>query len=234
MSIWEKAKRKGFNWLVDEETRDAQKKFGFNIGTGKNPTWNNEADAFKHAFLSWYLSYYHGDEEAKRLGDMHEDETPNAPLYERNMDLWNNKIGREIAFEMKQGLGDDYDLLGDNWAKEKAKRMIWEKMKKGELITNPFLDWRKYENMELDLLKDTDRIDSDMDFKKYDEKVKELRTKSYIEQIIDSDWQIPTKENLDKRVQSGELIYVENYERSDGTKVHGYYRRRPYFASKKH
>lgn len=233
MSITEKIKRKGFNWFIDEETKDAQKKFGFQINTGKNPTWNNEADAFKHAFLSWYLSYYHGDDEAKRLGNMHEDETPNAPWYERNMDLWNNKIGREVAFEMKEGLGDDYDLLGDNWAKERAKRIIWEKMKKGELITNPFTDWRRFENMELDLLKDTDRIDTDMDFKKFDAKTKELRAKNYIEQIIDSDWQIPTKENLDKRVQSGELIYVEDYTRGNGTKVHGYYRRRPYFASKK-
>ena len=45
---------------------------------------------------------------------MHEDETPNAPWYERNMDLWNNKIGREVAFEMKERRGEDYDLLGDN------------------------------------------------------------------------------------------------------------------------
>ena len=233
MGIVEKTKRRGFNWFINEETKDAQKKFGFNIGTGKHASWNNEADAFKHAFLSWYLSYYHGDDEAKRLGDMHEDETPNAPWYERNMDLWNNQIGREIAFEMKQGFGDDYDLLGDNWAKEKAKRIIWEKMKKGELITNPFIDWRKFENMELDLLKDTDRIDTDMDFKKFDAKTKGLRAKNYIEQIIDSDWQVPTKENLDKRVQSGELIYVEDYTRGNGTTVRGYYRRRPYFASKK-
>lgn len=71
-----------------------------------------------------------------------------------------------------------------------------------------------------------------MDFKKFDAKTKELRVKNYIEQIIDSDWQIPTKENLDKRVQSGELIYVEDYTRGNGTKVHGYYRRRPYFANK--
>ena len=56
MSITEKIKRKGFNWCSDEETKDAQKKFGFQINTGKNPTWNNETDAFKHAFLSWYLS----------------------------------------------------------------------------------------------------------------------------------------------------------------------------------
>jgi len=28
------------------------------------------------------------------------------------------------------------------------------------------------------------------------------------------------------------LIYVDDYTRSDGTKVSGYYRRRPYYASK--
>lgn len=229
----EKEGRKGFNSYIDIVTKNAQKKYGFNIGTGKHATWNNEADAFKHAYLSWFLSYWKDDLTAKQLGDMHEDETPNAPLNERNMDLWNNQIGREVAFDMKQKFGENYDLLGEEWANEKARDMIWEKMKKGELITNPFLDWRKFENMELDLLKDTDRVDSDMDFKKFDAKTKELRAKNYIEQIIDSDWQIPTKENLDKRVQSGELIYVENYERSDGTKVHGYYRRRPYFASNK-
>ena len=32
---------------------------------------------------------------------------------------------------------------------------------------------------------------------------------------------------LDRRVRFGELIYVENYTRSDGTKVSGYYRRYP-------
>ena len=31
---------------------------------------------------------------------------------------------------------------------------------------------------------------------------------------------------------SEELIYVEDYTRGNGTKVHGYYRRRPYFASR--
>ena len=36
---------------------------------------------------------------------------------------------------------------------------------------------------------------------------------------------MPTKEELDKRVHVGELIYVEEYTRSDGTKVSGYYRR---------
>ena len=37
----------------------------------------------------------------------------------------------------------------------------------------------------------------------------------------------PTKEELDKRTRIGELIYVEDYTRSDGTKVSGYYRAYP-------
>ena len=37
----------------------------------------------------------------------------------------------------------------------------------------------------------------------------------------------PTKEELDKRTWIGELIYVEDYTRSDGTKVSGYYRAYP-------
>ena len=35
-----------------------------------------------------------------------------------------------------------------------------------------------------------------------------------------------TKEELDNGVQSGGLIYVKSYTRSDGTKVSGYYRRK--------
>lgn len=38
---------------------------------------------------------------------------------------------------------------------------------------------------------------------------------------------MPTKAELDKRVRIGELIYVNEYVRSDGTKVSGYYRAYP-------
>ncbi|MBR6126531.1 DUF2974 domain-containing protein [bacterium] len=37
----------------------------------------------------------------------------------------------------------------------------------------------------------------------------------------------PSKEDMERRVRFGELLYVENYTRSDGTKVSGYYRRYP-------
>ena len=228
--------RNKFNQVVLDATRKAQQKYGFDMtqkeGAYSN-THNNEADAFKHAYMSWFLSYWGNDIKSKELGDMHEDETPNAPAYERNMDLWNNAIGREIAYEMKWQLSNDYDLLGEEWANQTAKQKIWEKMQQGELITNPFTDRRKFENMELERLTENDRIYSNVEFRNFDEKMKEVHSGKYMDYIIDNNWEVPLVKNLDKKVQSGELIYVDNYTRSDGTKVHGYYRRRPFFANKK-
>ncbi len=221
------------NKVVLNATYKAQKKYGFEIGTGEHATWNNEADAFKHAYMAWHLAWYYGDKKSKELGDMHEDETPNAPWYERNMDLWNNEIGREIAYEMKDNYGDAAGIIGTEWASEIASEMIWEKMQQGELITNPFKDIRRYENMELERLKENDRIYTDGEFRNFDEKMKALYEDRYMDYVIDNHWEIPSVKNLDKRVQKGELIYIDDYTRSDGTKVRGYYRRRPYYTNKK-
>ena len=236
MSTIKSLLRKKFNNIVLDATSKAQKKYGFDM-TQKEGAYsnihNNEADAFKHAYMSWLLSYkYGGDFVAEQLGNFHENETPNAPFGERNMDLWNNAMGREIAYEMKWKLGDDYDLLGDDWASEYASRKIYEKMRNGELITNPN-DKRKYENLELELLTENDRVYSDGEFRNFDEKVKALKMSKYMDYIVDNNWEVPTEKNLNKRVQSGELIKVKNYRRSNGTIVDGYYRRRPYFANKK-
>ena len=232
-NILKQLARHGFNSWVDFQTKKAQEKYGFEIGTGEHATWNNEADAFKHAYMSWFLAWHGNDKKSKELGDMHEDETPNAPWYERNMDLWNNEIGREIAYEMKNDYGDAAGIMGTEWASEIASEMIWEKMQQGELITNPFTDRRRYENMELERLTENDRIYTDGEFRNFDEKMKALYEDKYMDYVIDNHWEIPSVKNLDKRVQRGELIYVENYIRSDGTKVSGYYRRRPYYTSKK-
>ena len=48
----------------------------------------------------------------------------------------------------------------------------------------------------------------------------------YIDNLVDKN-PMPTKQELDKRTRIGELIYVEGYTRSDGTKVSGYYRAYP-------
>ena len=47
------------------------------------------------------------------------------------------------------------------------------------------------------------------------------------EQYYANGEKFPSRSDLDRRVRLGELIYVENYTRSDGTKVSGYYRRYP-------
>ena len=51
--------------------------------------------------------------------------------------------------------------------------------------------------------------------------------KQIINQAFDDGGDFPSKSDLDRRVRFGELIYVENYTRTDGTKVSGYYRRYP-------
>ena len=48
-----------------------------------------------------------------------------------------------------------------------------------------------------------------------------------IEQWYRNDKSYPEKEMLDTLVSSGDLIYVHEYTRTDGTKVNGYYRHKP-------
>ncbi len=44
-------KRNEINKKTLDATYKAQKKYGFQMGTGPHATWNNEADAFKHTFM---------------------------------------------------------------------------------------------------------------------------------------------------------------------------------------
>lgn len=46
---------------------------------------------------------------------------------------------------------------------------------------------------------------------------------AYLDQALEKT-SMPTKEALDERVRTGELVYVSEYVRGDGTNVTGYYR----------
>ena len=48
----------------------------------------------------------------------------------------------------------------------------------------------------------------------------------FLDQALEKE-PLPTKDELDKRVRSGELVYVDSYTRGDGTTVSGYYRSYP-------
>ena len=217
--------RNDINEKTLEATYKAQKKYGFKMGTGEHATWNNEADAFKHAYMQWYMTWHYGDYFAKQAGNFHEDEVPETVPGETNMDLWNNQIGREIAQEMQEiKKKKDWDILGDEYYEEYAAKVIVDKMHEGELITNP-KDPRKFENIDKERIKPTNRVFTEDEIKKMGKNIPQYVMDRYMEDFMDGKG-LPTIKNLDKRVSNNELIYVESYTKTDGTKESGYYRRK--------
>ena len=229
-------KRNQLNREVLEATYRAQKKYGFDMKKHKysySNTHNNAADAFKHVYSSWYLSYYYGQTVAKWFGDMHENETPNAPFEERNMDLWNNQIGREISIEIKSKYGKNIKYYTKDKISDLASYIIWEKMQRGDLITDPFKDKRLYKNMEKERLSDEDRVFYEDEYWDDMDEKERLRFKEhYAKYKTKIQGKFPSKAVLQAGTLTGDYIYVNNYIRSDGTRVHGYYRRKPYYSYK--
>ena len=54
-----------------------------------------------------------------------------------------------------------------------------------------------------------------------------LGIREYLRQASESKFRLPSKEDLDARVRTGELVYVHDYVRANGVKVSGYYRAYP-------
>ena len=206
-----------------------QKIHGFNMGTGKEATHNNEADAFKHAFMQVYLKVVYPRTPAKTIGDYHEYiEGWNYDKRENNMDLWNNAIGRKVFDNIKCALGDSYKKYTQEEILNLAAQQICKRMDKGELITNPFTDKRQFKNMELERLKDEDRVFYEDEYWDELDENDRIRYKEHYSNFKNkNNWKLPSKRELQDRVLVGDLIYVKDYTRSDVRKVSGYYRRRP-------
>jgi hypothetical protein len=149
MNIKEKLEleRKNFNEEIDTKTKKYQKIFGFEINLdSKYPTWNNESDAFKHAFMQAVLSVRNNDFVSKFVGDFHEFEgdLSKQPIDEKNMDLWNNAVGREIVKELKSEFGDIKKVFVPEHIEDMIAMKIVQYMKAGQLITTQ-KDTRKYD-----------------------------------------------------------------------------------------
>ncbi|MDD3594635.1 MAG: hypothetical protein PHX18_08415 [Candidatus Gastranaerophilales bacterium] len=135
---------------IYEKTKKYQKQYGFKIGKGKQDTWNNESDAFKHTFMQADLALKTTAGISKFLGDWHESKgrkTGQNPK-EENMDKWNNAIGREIAQEIENEIDSitiKYLILNNKMDDIVAQKVV-NRMKKGDLITDPFNDKRLFEN----------------------------------------------------------------------------------------
>ena len=101
---------------------------------------------------------------------------------------------------------------------------VMQRMKKGKLITNPYTDKRKFnEKTFKDRIFDIkNRVfhKNELSMKDLDDPI--LRD-AYLDQALEKT-SMPTKEALNTKVKAGELVYVSEYTRGDGTNVSGYYR----------
>ena len=93
---------------------------------------NDEVDAFRHTFMQALLSLKIGETAARRLGTAWEIQgslSRDQDSNERNMDQWNNAVGREIAREVKTTIeGKNYtpqeieDIVAEKSCKKNAER----------------------------------------------------------------------------------------------------------------
>jgi len=241
-----------FKKEMHEETIKYQKKYSFELGSRPgHETWNNEADAFKHTFMQAVGTIRYGAFLTSIGGDIHErngDKYYSQNIQEKNMDLWNNHQGRLIAKEIKKEYGDILRTLTKDQIHDIIAEKVIQKMRNGELITHPS-DKRKYAGFAANIipLQYNDQKGNVVYYTGQEPTIDELENLSLKDRVIyDTEVNLAnedddvvdrfaeqyynnesyTKDDLDERVKSGELIYVESYCRSDGTKVSGYYRRK--------
>lgn len=246
---------KKYSSYVFDATTKYQKKYGFDMGTGEHATWNNEADAFKHAYMQAQLSLWTGKHISKALGDFHEfqgNKTMGQTKEEYNMDNWNNEQGREIAREIIQQYGILSTIPSQKINDIIADKVV-KRMKEGKLILSPN-DGRKYENYKnnnYDSAKTTGQAapinTQQSDLSGYTnpltgnnriftrEDVENMSGEEYSKYEKEIDAQIkamggimPTNNDLQyEAINGGGVVYVNSYTRSDGTEVCGYYRSKP-------
>ena len=113
------------------EARDFAVEFG---GLTPNPEatefgHNDAYDAYRHALMSGRLADKFGEDIAKHLMDEYERRHPNPPD-EKNMDLWNNDVGRQVYREWKR----DVDT---GIATPPLEKRIYDAVKEGRTINEP-------------------------------------------------------------------------------------------------
>ena len=81
--------------------------------------------------------------------------------------------------------------------------------------------------MEKERLKDNDRVFYEGEYwDNMDEDERRRFSEHYANYKNRNQHGMPSKAELDSKVMAGDLIYVNDYTRSDGINVRGYYRRR--------
>ncbi|MGN0018473.1 MAG: DUF6973 domain-containing protein [Candidatus Gastranaerophilaceae bacterium] len=232
------------------------KKYGFELNPRQgHELWNVEGDAFKHAFMGADMALNLGQIPSLAIGIYHENETPNNRRGEWNMDSWNNRKGREIAKEIQNEYGKNFIKLSKKQQDDIIAEKIMQKMKDGQLITNPDDNRRfngffeKVFNNTADLSGNTtgQAVPIEQNLSRLfgytnpltgsnniytREEIGSMSSEEYAqnEKAIHAQLNkigIPTNGDLQREAMTGGgVVYVNSYTRSDGTKVKGYYRSR--------
>ena len=103
-------------------------------GTYEKQGRNDAVDAFRHAYASAAVAQDYSRWASHIAGDTIElaGDLSGQDVEERNMDDWNNAVGREI--------GSSTDT------REEIKEAVWEALNNGDLIIDPYKDQRKYQS----------------------------------------------------------------------------------------
>lgn len=196
---------------------------------------NDELDAFRFAYTQGYISYFYGNKVAKKLTEdvirMNQDYN-NDSLNEVKMKLWNSKVGREVAKEIKTlTQNNDYS---EQEIKHMIANSINKKMKDNKMITS------LYDNKNLD---DFDKIYNNNQKKearitqttkisnpKFSNPTPNINENLQNENITPEnilqghvEYQAKSKNNNSKTPCVGSYP-VSSYTRTDGTEVSGYTR----------
>jgi hypothetical protein len=119
--------------LFDKYIRKLPRKSdgSYDLSTGE--FYDNDVDAIRHAYTAGIFTQEYGEKVTEILGDMNElvpfggNSSSNSPN-SKNMDLWNNRIGRKLGLKTS--------------GKLKLFKLILKALKNGELIIDPENDLR--------------------------------------------------------------------------------------------
>ncbi len=134
LTIREEAELEGYIYF-DKHIRLLPRKSDGSINTMQPGFQHNDVDAFRHAYVSGIFMHKYGEKVASLLGWINEYWSDS--VYDRNMDLWNNKVGRELAcnHKTKEALADAIkDALQDG---KLIIRLSDERVYKGAAIPKP-------------------------------------------------------------------------------------------------
>ena len=110
-----------------------------------NRGWNDKKDAFRHAYSRAYTTYSRGEVYSNAGMTYHEIDgnLHGQDPKEENMDKWNNQVGKEIGDEVKNMVRGMENMFNDQSIKDYIADMVMQRMRAGDLITNPN-DSRKF------------------------------------------------------------------------------------------